>query len=514
MSDIPASEGREVITLQLGTLSNRIGVHFWNLQQATLPTTSKSSSLSLAASIFDSNVLFESLACSSRPRLLAVDWHDMVDFGAASDWVTQPDPLDSSLWSGKIDRVFRSDSVRGTNSKTIRSPYWTSCLTPAARHLWFEHNIACLIPEALPTGVGHADISVTSFFQGVDILSPGKVFSDEFEDQFRRKIERCSLLNGVQMLVDGEGAFAGIASRFLDYMDEELPKRALLAVPVYHTSALSSLDRKGQLLAKANQLVLLVHLEPSGNHLTRGSWLPFDLSSFNDATDHCFKSGLVAATLDAVTTWMRLKRSHGGVSLDEFISTGQQSHGKRMFSPRVGYKTNDERDDHLTWKSLSPYNLTSESISVGSNKTILWRQFTPRGIQVKCLRPFLADEPSTETSPDTYHPVFRLPGLQSGAAVRIIAAASDLPMCPLLNTNTKRPWCDQPSSVSMISVLDMPGNRSSEATGLQRLFDEVRITSSYPPFEDVEKDLWREYLEMAQTCLVDAYSDNQHASCG
>ncbi|KER30699.1 hypothetical protein X801_03095 [Opisthorchis viverrini] len=513
MSDVPASEGREVITLQLGTLSNFIGVHFWNLQQATLPATSKSSSLNPAASVFDANVLFESLACTSRPRLLAVDWHDMIDFGAASDWVTQPDSVDCSLWSGKIDRVFRSDTVQRTNSKTIRSRYWTSCLTPAARHLWFEQDIACVIPEPLPTRVGHADISVTSFFQGVDILSPGKVFSDEFEDQFRRKIERCSLLSGVQMLVDGEGAFAGIASRLLDYMDEELPKRALLAVPVYHTSALSSLDRKGQLLAKANQLALLVHLEPCGNHLTRGAWLPFDLSSFNDATDHCFKSGLVAATLDAITTWMRLERSHGGVSLDEFITTGQQLHGKRMFSPRVGYSTNYEGYDRLTWKSLSPYNVNSDSTSVESNKTILWRQFTPRGIPVKCLHPFLGDESSAGTSADSHHPVFRLPGLQSGAAVRIIASGSDVPMCPFLNTNTKHPWCDQPSSVSMISILDVPGNRSSESIGLKRLFDEVRITSSYPLFEDVERDLWREYLEMAQTCLVDAYSDNQHDSC-
>ncbi|KAA3670698.1 uncharacterized protein DEA37_0007706, partial [Paragonimus westermani] len=331
MFDSPASDDQEIITLQLGPLSNQVGVHFWALQ-AGYPSSNEKfndSSCNRPVRPFKLNTLLEDLNTSRIPRTLAIDLSSSIDHGFVPTIASRSLPSNGLLWDGDVDCIVREN--KDTFDPELKSK-WSACLSSPVRKLWLEHDIICTLPDQFPTiwdAVENKRLTISSFTQGIDLLSPDKPFSDEVENRLRRIAERCNRPSGIQLVVDTGDAFSGMASRLLEHIADELPKRSVLAIPIYHSSLISKLNPKCQYLVRANEMALLVQLEPLTDYFSNGAWLPLDLSCLLLHPNACLNPSVVAAAWDTMTSSIRSIDACDGCSLDQFIIRSQFSHGRR-----------------------------------------------------------------------------------------------------------------------------------------------------------------------------------------
>ncbi|KAF7246562.1 hypothetical protein EG68_09353 [Paragonimus skrjabini miyazakii] len=517
MFDSPMADDQEIITLQLGPLSNQVGVHFWALQTgySSINDNFDSSFCNSPLQPFKLSTLLEDLNTSRRPRTLAVDLSSSIDHGFAPTVASWSSPTNGLFWDGNVDYVVRAN--KDTLDPELKSK-WSVCLSPPVRKLWLEHDIICTLPGQFPTIWDVAEnerLTVSSFTQGIDLLSPDKPFSDEVENRLRRLAERCNRPSGIQLVVDTGDAFSGMASRLLEHIADELPKRSVLALPIHDSSLISKLNPKCQYLTRANEMALLVQLEPLTDSFSNGAWLPLDLSCLMLHSNACLNPSVLAAAWDTMTSPIRSVDVCDGCTLDQFIIRSQFPHGRRMLSGRIGYTTEAPNGFALNWTSVNPYCVTTRRTYKDPGPS-LWRQIVLRGVPADPVGNQVAIQASTGN--DQYqskvmdvnaHECVRglsLPPLQSGARLEFMSSFANYSLRRPLDSQSKSAWCQQPPSISLISILDAPGDASTEAVGLQQLVEQLKMYSSRPPFEDIEQDCWRDYMELAQTYLVDAYS--------
>ncbi|KAF6774184.1 hypothetical protein AHF37_06719 [Paragonimus kellicotti] len=518
MFDSPLSDDQEIITLQLGPLSNQVGVHFWALQTGYSSFNDNCTDSSVrngSVRPFKLSTLLEDLNTSWKPRTLAIDVSNSIDHGFTPTVASWSSPINGLFWDGNIDYVVRSN--KDTFDPELKSK-WSACLSPSFRKLWLEHDLICTLPDQFPTIWDVAEnegLTVSSFTQGIDLLSPDKPFSDEVENRLRRLAERCNRPGGIQLVVDTGDAFSGMASRLLEHIADELPKRSVLAFPIHDSSLISRLNPKCQYLARANEMALLVQLEPLTDSFSNGAWLPLDLSCLVFHSNACLNPSVLAAAWDTMTSSIRSVDACDGCSLDQFIIRSQFPHGRRMLSGTIGYTAEAPNGFALNWTSVNPYCVTTGRTHESRGPS-LWRQIVLRGVPVDPVGNQVAIQASTRN--DQYqskvmdvnaHDCVRdlsLPPLQSGARLELMSSWASYSLKRPLDPQSKNAWCQQPSSISLISILDAPGDASTEAVGLQQLVEQLKPYSSRPPFDDIEQDSWRNYMELAQTYLVDAYS--------
>ncbi|CAH8523728.1 unnamed protein product [Dicrocoelium dendriticum] len=511
MHDSPAFNSNEVITAQFGPQSNKVAAHFWNLQMSHTSIDPQADSNDVP---FDWHVLSEGSEGNIRPRTLAVDLPSSVKFGLSLD--SPPNPINKNVipWSGNVDVISRCNGSPSKIKDTKLDTQWLTCLPRPMRRCWNEHGLICSVPEnSVPSPLKtEADqgVILSSYFQGLALASPGSTFADNLEDQFRKIAERCSRPTGIQVVVDAENVFSGIASRFLDHISDEFPKRPVLCVAVCDSATTSRLDPKRQRIANANHLALLTQLEPSEDSFSRGAWLPLSISPLKCTEKPCRTTSVIAAAWDATTSWMKADERFGGVSLDHFITSSQLSHGRRMLSASVGYSVPGENHQKMTWSHLNPHRLAS-SCELSSSESCFWRQIISRGVTIDQIGDG-ASRPNSIgniSAPDSL--VFireKCPAMKPGAHTELISSLQIYSLDTSFGKRYANPWCHQPPSIRMISVLNVPGDNSAEALGLKKIVNKARSSSSVPS-DDVERDVWYEYLEQAQKRLVNSYSGNE-----
>lgn len=227
---------RDVASLQIGTTANYVGTHFWNLQDEYLAVPPGERELSPAT--FFREVSTESRAARSglryAPRLQIIDATG--SFGALStdagvvldrheEGATQPLPS----WSHRVERYVRRQ-VRHSN-------YVANLLAaernPSSEHqdfaggsetadFWSDYQKTRLHPRScrpLP-GVHHNVTNLSTFQGGKDIATTS--FVEDAYDDLRFFIEDCDSFGGLVVTTNADDAYAGIASEYMSFLQDEL----------------------------------------------------------------------------------------------------------------------------------------------------------------------------------------------------------------------------------------------------------------------------------------------------
>ncbi|CAL8095793.1 unnamed protein product [Calicophoron daubneyi] len=524
----------ELITFQAGPLTNRVCAHFWNLQDKLSQYSQKP--VPSAVDFFQKQILFDTAGPVPKPRTLVLDLTESIDHNFHSDLNQHSLSPDYFSWKGKVDTVVRLSKGFQTvqSADTVCPPRWTGCLAPKLQNSFRENKTLAIEPQRLNSPPDRAEdhannrqgstaLSLPSFVQGSEALCPGSVMAEEVEDRLRRTAERCSCPSGFQLLVDAENGFTGVMSRILDHIADEFSKLPVLGIPIYNSAGFFAVSRKHQLIAKANQLALLLRFERANESLSHAAWYPLDVSVYTEP-EVCVKTGVLAGVLDNLTSPFRLTPQYGGMKLNEYIFESQKLHDRRMFSTRAGHVLVNSKDCWLQWKSLNPYCAVNIDNFQGSSQKnqlasvpSLWRLFVLRGIPMKPLGSTLLAYASArneterrtdkilsaELPPDDIRCSF----LDPGAKIHAVSCLSDYPISRHMPTKLKtEPVCQQPEDLLLTSFLDAPGDGSIEAIGLSHLVQFLRSYSQHScPLEGMELDIWRECLELGQIHLVDGY---------
>lgn len=228
---------REIITVQVGTYSNFVGAHFWNLQDEYLSTPFQQRQLS-------TNTFLQEVPPSSRfyssgsryvPRLQIIDASGA--FGALSSNAgyvlpsrEAPPKLDPTAWHAKQQRIVRDPVPHSAFIKHMHSSQagnevtTTSDTTPFTLDdvsYWSDylqvglHNRTCF---ELP-GTHYQVENLEHFKTGSDIAKP--IIEDVYND-LRHFLEDCDFPGGIVLSSNADDAYAGFTSSYIDYLVEDL----------------------------------------------------------------------------------------------------------------------------------------------------------------------------------------------------------------------------------------------------------------------------------------------------
>lgn len=206
--------GKEIITLQLGTYSNFVGAHYWNLQEALhghgiLDRSTKYDEL-------DHDILFRkgfnrmSGQGTSTPRVIAFDFSKNCKSFAAADSISPDEVQDALIWDGTVERCDRS-----LENSTDKDVYTESSI--AGKHsslnkfsdqtvsTWSDYALTDFHEKSLfPIKRLHNEACGGSFenFCNGEVLFKIPKIRDDFESTLHFFIEECDSLQGFQVRHD------------------------------------------------------------------------------------------------------------------------------------------------------------------------------------------------------------------------------------------------------------------------------------------------------------------------
>lgn len=256
---------REIVNVQLGTYSNHIGAHFWNLHDEYLATPPASRELSPSVLFRESSGAPSSRVPLYAPRLQAVDLSGAfgsisLDAGAvlpdsAVDETGAQPGAEQLAWGGRAD-TFRRERVppsgyvgsllaeeaaadaeaaeskaEAVNAKRVNPkeaervqepPPTTDFNLDAGVAYWADFLKTRLHPRTCFSLPGmHAGVSpFEKFDHGADIASTR--LTDALFDELRYFVEECDALGGVHIVTHADDGFAGLAAVYLERLRDEL----------------------------------------------------------------------------------------------------------------------------------------------------------------------------------------------------------------------------------------------------------------------------------------------------
>lgn len=236
---------KEVVTIQVGTQSNFIATHFWNLLNANF-------SNSCSADVYRHS-LFRELSLSRKlgssvsycPRVQIIDANG--SFGALShtDGRVHTGPTEqdansnnnaSESWSGS-QQIYRQDPIPphriAWKHLQVDSDYESnanskegSCSSPSVLRTdvqyWSDYLTTHLHPRSLHSlqGVHHNVTDLRQFSVGSSVVT--SQYLNNVYDDLRFFIEECDNFGGLNFIANSDDAFAGIAASYFEVLSEEL----------------------------------------------------------------------------------------------------------------------------------------------------------------------------------------------------------------------------------------------------------------------------------------------------
>lgn len=247
----------EVVTFQIGSFSNFIGAHFWNIEAEQ----SNLDSLLIKKQEKDETVLTSGIRSSSlwsehevnrqsvyRPRLIAVDLLGALGGNSVQfeDQIKNHQPT-SICWNGRIEQLIPYDKKILQKHSFIKSLENSQTLLhqdsqPPSHHKFnFSSTVKFFSDFFIPDWKTQFHMSfVPDFVYGINRFDSfadgheltqsevGDSFWEILTDQFRHQFELCDHLSAVHLLVDWESGFGGIGAGVIEWLSEHAPKTSAL----------------------------------------------------------------------------------------------------------------------------------------------------------------------------------------------------------------------------------------------------------------------------------------------
>ncbi|PHH75220.1 hypothetical protein CDD83_4434 [Cordyceps sp. RAO-2017] len=232
---------REVITLQLGNLSNYTATHFWNAQDSYFTYGDEERSL-VDHDIHWRAGLGQDGQETFLPRTVVYDlkggFGSSGKVNALCDPATTPgfDVTVDSLWSGPTavhtqQAVDRKAYQQGLDDGT--EPPW---MTGSSVRYWSDFSSVCFHPKSVvhlhDFELGSTNRPFQRFASGVELFCSLDKEHGLIDRDWRPLVEECDVMQGMQIVNTLDDAWGGFASSYLEALRDEYPKSASYASPI------------------------------------------------------------------------------------------------------------------------------------------------------------------------------------------------------------------------------------------------------------------------------------------
>ncbi|KYK54588.1 Tubulin FtsZ [Drechmeria coniospora] len=332
---------REIITLQLGHLSNYTATHFWNAQESYFTYDGQDESL------IDHNVhwragIGQDGADTFLPRTVIYDLkggfgslrkiNDLYDVTSTESTVTA-----HSLWRGKSavhkqQVIEQSDYQQSLDEGTTRPQ-----LTEHSVRYWSDFSHAYYHPKSL---VQLYDFELNStirpferFAMGTELFDALDREHDIIDRDWRPFVEECDLMQGVQVFTTLDDAWGGFASSYLEELRDEYPKSCLWVWGLQNP--LANVPREKRQLRLANTAQCLSNACPLASMVVPLSLpetqLPLHLAVEPGSPWHVSALLSAAAETAAIQSRMRVGQGNSPASLSD-VAEGLNTSGNQTLA--------------------------------------------------------------------------------------------------------------------------------------------------------------------------------------
>ncbi|PKS12909.1 hypothetical protein jhhlp_000249 [Lomentospora prolificans] len=228
---------REIITLQLGELSNYVATHFWNAQESYFTYGDEEKSP------VDHNVHWrQGIGADGSetflPRALIYDFRSNYGPLGRSNplYENEDDDPNRHLWHGNA-AIHKQPPIPKSPYHAALEAGTVPALTTASVRYWSDFTRPYFHPrsivqlsdlEGTPAqsaggGTGGAP-TLDSFEHGKELFKAVDAADDVLDGQLRAFVEECDLLQGMQVVVGGEDGWSGFGAGLLERVRDEYGK--------------------------------------------------------------------------------------------------------------------------------------------------------------------------------------------------------------------------------------------------------------------------------------------------
>ncbi|CAO3655803.1 unnamed protein product [Mucor hiemalis] len=330
---------REIITLQLGSIANHVGTHFWNSQEEYFNYGASNAK----ADELNQDVLYRSGETSTgistyTPRALIYDLKG--GFGSMQKYnklFASGDDGSNNTWDQGLNRIDRSvpksqyqhelDRMEAENDPNVNLNVLQQ-LDQSVNN-WSDYNRIYYHPRSINPIVTHQmDNEITPFDSytiGREAYRENEKEMDIFEDNFRFFVEECDSLQGFQIFTDVDDGFGGFTEGLLNNIRDEFLKTPIMTYGLSDSHAQYRTDRHKQkiILNRALGITRLAELSsifvpiytPTKAAVDKAGLSPY--LNFNEYSRY-HTSAMIAAAIETNTLPYRLK--HNPITMADTVS--------------------------------------------------------------------------------------------------------------------------------------------------------------------------------------------------
>ncbi|VUC19789.1 unnamed protein product [Clonostachys rosea] len=229
---------REIVTLQLGHLSNYTATHFWNAQEAYF-TYSQDQESAVDHDVHWRPGIAADGSDTFLPRTVIYDLKG--GFGSLrkinalyedESAAVQPDvPSSSSVWPGKSVLHRQQPLEVSAYQLSLDDGRQPERLSKSSVRYWSDFSRVYYHPKSL---VQLYDFELNSSIRpferypmGVELFQTLDKEFDIVDRDFRPFVEECDMMQGIQALATLDDAWGGFAAKYLDELRDEYPKSCI-----------------------------------------------------------------------------------------------------------------------------------------------------------------------------------------------------------------------------------------------------------------------------------------------
>ncbi|KAG5948441.1 hypothetical protein E4U60_001861 [Claviceps pazoutovae] len=324
---------REILTLQLGNLSNYTATHFWNAQESYFTYGEHEES------VVDHNVHFRpgTGADGSEtflPRTVIYDlkggFGSLRKINPLYDASSNSAPVAASLWSGDAAVHKQQPLKPSAYQESLDAGIQPAPLTASHVRYWSDYSRTYFHPRS---AVQLYDFELNSsirpfenFSMGTELFSSLDREQDIVDRDWRPFVEECDLMQGMQVFASLDDAWGGFGASYLEYLRDEYPKSCIWVWGAQ--SPITDVPREKRQLRTANIAQSLYEGYSQASIIVPMA-LPPETSSAPftrlDRTAPWHTAAVFAAMAESSSIFSRLKGSSGHVSMSDMaerLNTG------------------------------------------------------------------------------------------------------------------------------------------------------------------------------------------------
>ncbi|KAG5999014.1 hypothetical protein E4U52_000008 [Claviceps spartinae] len=315
----------EILTLQLGNLSNYIATHFWNAQESYFTYGEHEES------VVDHNVHFRpgTGADGSEtflPRTVIYDlkggFGSLRKINPLYDASSNSAPAAASLWSGDAAIHKQQPLKPSAYQESLDAGMQPAPLTTSHVRYWSDYSRTYFHPKS---AVQLYDFELNSsirpfenFSMGTELFSSLDREQDIVDRDWRPFVEECDLMQGMQVFTSLDDAWGGFGASYLEHLRDEYPKSCIWVWGAQ--SSMTDIPREKRQLRTANIAQSLYEGYSQASIIVPMA-LPPETSSAPftrlDRSAPWHTAAVFAAMAESSSIFSRLKGSSGQVSMSD-----------------------------------------------------------------------------------------------------------------------------------------------------------------------------------------------------